>query len=60
MWTHLSRQTMGVGMRGPGEKQLELDRRLIGEKVKMLKAKLAAAEMRTDACKTAFGFIDEP
>ncbi len=28
MWTHLSRQTMVVGMRGPGEKQLEVDRRL--------------------------------
>ena len=28
MWTHLSRQAMGVGMRGPGEKQLEVDRRL--------------------------------
>jgi GTPase len=28
MWTHLSRQSMGVGMRGPGEKQLEVDRRL--------------------------------
>ena len=28
LWTHLSRQSMGVGMRGPGEKQLEVDRRL--------------------------------
>ena len=29
MWTHLSRLKMGVGMRGPGEKQLETDRRLV-------------------------------
>ncbi len=38
---YVERQQGGIGLRGPGEKQLELDRRLIGEKVKMLKAKLA-------------------
>ena len=40
-WTHLERQKGGIGLRGPGETQLETDRRLIGERVKMLRAKLA-------------------
>src|ERR1700674_818220 len=39
-WTHLERQKGGVGLRGPGEKQLETDRRLIGKRVKLLKDKL--------------------
>jgi GTP-binding protein HflX len=40
-WTHLERQKGGIGLRGPGETQLETDRRLIGERVKMLRKKLA-------------------
>lgn len=40
-WTHLERQRGGVGMRGPGEKQLETDRRLIGVRVKALRERLA-------------------
>ncbi|MBS0330957.1 MAG: GTPase HflX [Thiobacillus sp. SCN 63-374] len=40
-WTHLERQRGGVGMRGPGEKQLETDRRLIGMRVKALRDRLA-------------------
>jgi GTP-binding protein HflX len=40
-WTHLERQRGGVGMRGPGEKQLETDRRLIGVRMKMLRERLA-------------------
>ena len=43
-WTHLERQRGGVGMRGPGEKQLETDRRLIGVRVKALKERLAKLE----------------
>lgn len=39
-WTHLERQKGGIGLRGPGETQLETDRRLIGARVKMLRAKL--------------------
>lgn len=39
-WTHLERQRGGVGMRGPGEKQLETDRRLLGNRVKLLKERL--------------------
>jgi GTP-binding protein HflX len=39
-WTHLERQKGGIGLRGPGETQLETDRRLIGKRVKLLKDKL--------------------
>ena len=40
MWTHLSRLKMGVGMRGPGEKQLETDRRLVEKRITELKREL--------------------
>jgi GTP-binding protein HflX len=40
-WTHLERQKGGIGLRGPGETQLETDRRLLGKRVKALKEKLA-------------------
>lgn len=39
-WTHLERQKGGIGLRGPGETQLETDRRLLGDRVKMLKTRL--------------------
>ncbi len=39
-WTHLERQKGGIGMRGPGETQLETDRRLIGQRVKVLTKRL--------------------
>jgi len=39
-WTHLERQKGGIGLRGPGETQLETDRRLIGDRVRALKVKL--------------------
>lgn len=39
-WTHLERQKGGIGLRGPGETQLETDRRLLGKRVKMLKERL--------------------
>ena len=40
-WTHLERQTGGIGLRGgPGETQIELDRRMIGERIKSVKARL--------------------
>lgn len=40
-WTHLERQRGGIGMRGPGETQLETDRRLLGNRVKLLKERLS-------------------
>jgi GTPase len=43
-WTHLERQKGGIGLRGPGETQLETDRRLIGRRVKVLKERLARLE----------------
>jgi GTP-binding protein HflX len=46
LWTHLSRQAMGVGMRGPGEKQLEVDRRLAQKRIHDLKQELAKVEKR--------------
>lgn len=39
-WTHLERQKGGIGLRGPGETQLESDRRLIGQRIKQLQARL--------------------
>lgn len=39
-WTHLERQKGGIGLRGPGETQLETDRRLLGDRVKALRSKL--------------------
>lgn len=48
MWTHLSRQAMGVGMRGPGEKQLEVDRRLAQKRIHDLKQDLAKVERRRE------------
>ncbi|MDZ7900032.1 MAG: GTPase HflX [Arcicella sp.] len=40
MWTHLSKQRGGVGMRGPGEKELETDRRIAKDRIVFLKEKL--------------------
>jgi len=48
MWTHLSRLKMGVGMRGPGEKQLETDRRLVEKRIHDLKAELKKVEDRKE------------
>jgi GTP-binding protein HflX len=46
MWTHLSRQKKGVGLRGPGEKQLEEDRRLVEKRIRDLRRELQAIERR--------------
>lgn len=46
MWTHLSRIKNGIGMRGPGEKQLEVDRRLVERRVSDLRKQLQAIERR--------------
>jgi GTP-binding protein HflX len=43
-WTHLERQKGGIGLRGPGETQLETDRRLLGNRVKLLKSRLQQIE----------------
>ena len=48
MWTHLSRQKKGVGLRGPGETQLEEDRRLVEHRIKELQRQLDAIERRKE------------
>ena len=40
MWTHLEKQRGGIGMRGPGEKEIETDRRIIRDRISLLKEKL--------------------
>ncbi len=46
MWTHLSRQKKGIGLRGPGEKQLEVDRRLVEKRIHDLRSDLAVIHKR--------------
>ncbi|MGI9236593.1 MAG: ribosome rescue GTPase HflX [Woeseiaceae bacterium] len=45
-WTHLERQKGGIGLRGPGETQLETDRRLIGDRIRQLKERLENVDAR--------------
>ncbi len=40
MWTHLERQKGGIGMRGPGETEIETDRRIVRDRISLLKAKI--------------------
>ncbi|MEO7558950.1 MAG: GTPase HflX [Nitrosospira sp.] len=47
-WTHLERQKGGIGLRGPGETQLETDRRLLGKRVKLLKEKLVKLQRQRE------------
>ena len=44
MWTHLSRQKGGVGMRGPGETEIETDRRIVRNKISLLKEKIKSID----------------
>lgn len=48
MWTHLERQKGGIGMRGPGETQIESDRRMIQEKISLLKEKLKQIDKQNE------------
>ena len=47
MWTHLERQKGGIGMRGPGETQIETDRQIIRDKIALLKKKLQKIEKQS-------------
>jgi GTPase len=47
-WTHLERQKGGIGLRGPGETQLETDRRLIGKRIRQLKLRLEQVDSRRE------------
>ena len=46
MWTHLSKQFGGIGTKGPGETQIETDRRLIRDRITRLKEKLSDIDMQ--------------
>jgi GTP-binding protein HflX len=52
-WTHLERQKGGIGLRGPGETQLETDRRLLGQRVKVLKDRLVRLQRQRDVQRRA-------
>jgi GTP-binding protein HflX len=54
-WTHLERQKGGIGLRGPGETQLETDRRLLGERVKMLRSRLDKLQRQRQTQRRARG-----
>jgi GTPase len=47
-WTHLERQKGGIGLRGPGETQLETDRRIIGQRVRLLTRRLAKIKQQRE------------
>ena len=47
-WTHLERQKGGIGLRGPGETQLETDRRLIAKRIRTLRARLEKLDRQRD------------
>jgi len=46
LWTHLSKQRGGIGLRGPGEKEIETDRRIIRDKIALLKRKLTLIDIQ--------------
>jgi GTP-binding protein HflX len=46
MWTHLERQRGGIGLRGPGETEIETDRRIIREKISLLKTQLKKIDVQ--------------
>jgi GTP-binding protein HflX len=47
LWTHLERQRGGIGMRGPGEKEIETDRRIVRDRIALLKDKLAKIDQQS-------------
>ncbi len=52
-WTHLERQKGGIGLRGPGETQLETDRRLLAERIKQLHKRLEKVQRRREQSRKA-------
>lgn len=59
-WTHLERQKGGIGMRGPGETQLETDRRLLRERIKSIQKRLAKVNSQRDQSRRARSRSDVP
>jgi len=54
-WSHLERQKGGIGLRGPGETQLETDRRLLGDRVKALRGRLEKLQRQRETQRRARG-----
>ncbi|GMQ95934.1 MAG: GTPase HflX [Gammaproteobacteria bacterium] len=52
-WTHLERQKGGIGLRGPGEKQLETDRRLVAERMRVIERRLEGVSTRRELSRRA-------
>jgi GTP-binding protein HflX len=52
-WTHLERQKGGIGLRGPGEKQLETDRRLLAERIRQIERRLEGVRNRRELSRRA-------
>ena len=52
-WSHLERQKGGIGLRGPGEKQLESDRRIVGQRIKQLSKRLDKLRQQRDQGRAA-------
>ena len=59
-WTHLERQKGGIGMRGPGETQLETDRRLIGQRMRVLSKRLEKLRQQRETGRAARAQIPVP
>lgn len=59
-WTHLDRQKGGIGMRGAGETQLESDRRLLGDRVRLIHQRLAKVQSQRDQGRRARKRADTP
>ncbi len=59
-WTHLERQKGGIGLRGPGETQLETDRRLIGHRIRTLKQRLEKVQRQREQGRKARKKADVP
>ncbi len=55
LWTHLERQKGGIGVRGPGERELETDRRVIDKKIALLKSKLKQIDKQSATRRKARG-----
>ena len=59
-WTHLERQKGGIGLRGPGETQLETDKRLLANRIRLIQNRLARVEQQRDQGRTARKRADVP
>jgi GTP-binding protein HflX len=59
-WTHLERQKGGIGLRGPGETQLETDRRLVGQRIRQIKSRLVKVSKQRDQGRRSRQRTDTP